>query len=138
MKKQYVFIWLIIVMLYIIYSIIDYKYKEYKINSLISYIEKSNEDIKLKINEAKNLIEYRKSKSYVNKVLKEEQSLKNKWEKVIFITTEKTFDKFAKNDFYKSEINEYNDNNWNDSIINWMTIYQKWMYFLFKKDIREN
>ena len=65
-------------------------------------------------------------------------SMINKWEKVIFITTEKTFDKFAKNDFYKSEINEYNDNNWNDSIINWMTIYQKWMYFLFKKDIREN
>jgi hypothetical protein len=78
MKKQYIFISLIIIIIYITYTIADYKYREYKKNSLISFIKKTNEEIKLDIIDAKSLIEYKKSKSYINKVLKEQQSLKNK------------------------------------------------------------
>jgi cell division protein FtsL len=78
MKKEYLFLVLIVVILYLIYLIIDYKYKEYKINTHIEYIEKSNEKMKQLISENKDILEYINTKAYKNKVLKEEQSMKNK------------------------------------------------------------
>ncbi|MDF1682593.1 MAG: hypothetical protein P1U46_02410 [Patescibacteria group bacterium] len=72
MKKQYIFLLLIIIILYLTYQIIDYKYREYKIKSHISYIENLNSDILNKINIANSIIEYKTSKAYKNKVLKEE------------------------------------------------------------------
>jgi cell division protein FtsL len=78
MKKEYLFLVLIVVILYLIYLIIDYKYKEYKINTHIEYIEKSNEKMKQLISENKDILEYISTKAYKNKVLKEEQSMKNK------------------------------------------------------------
>lgn len=134
MKKQLIFVILIILILYLIYSILDYKYNEYKKNSLIMFIQKTNNEIKLQINEAKSIIEYKKSKTYVNKILKEQQSKKNKWEKVIYITTENKYNKFAKNDFNKEVVIE--DTEEKNSFTAWMTIYQKWIYFLFKEDLR--
>jgi hypothetical protein len=59
-------------MFYILYLIIDYKYKEYKINSHIEYIRTLNNTIKKQINTAKEIIEYKKSKAYKNKILKQD------------------------------------------------------------------
>ena len=136
MKKQYIFLVLIIVMLYELFLIFNYKYKEYKINSWIEYIISLNNDIKNKIKEAENLIEYKKSKAYKNKIMKEQQSLKNKWEKVVYLTPEKKFNTFTKKSITTNEKKEILINNTETSIINNMSIYEKWIYFLFKKDIR--
>jgi hypothetical protein len=65
-------------MFYILYLIIDYKYKEYKINSHIEYINELNQTIKQQIKTAKEIIEYKKSKAYKNKILKQDGDLKNK------------------------------------------------------------
>jgi hypothetical protein len=66
--------------------------------------------------------------------LKEEQWLKNKSEEVVYLITEKKYDKYTRNilepekkNIIFSEVEE---------IINTMTIFEKWIYFLFKKDIR--
>jgi uncharacterized protein (UPF0335 family) len=78
MKKQYIFLIMIILILYIFYLIISFTYKEYKINSNIEYITNLNEEIKENINEAHDIIKYKTSMAYRNKILKQQQSLKNK------------------------------------------------------------
>jgi cell division protein FtsL len=78
MKKQYIFLTLLFVTLYILYLILSYKYREYKINSNIDYLKTLNQEISLKINEAESLIDYKTTRAYKNKILKEQQGLKNK------------------------------------------------------------
>lgn len=135
MKKQYIFLILIIIMLYEIFLIFNYKYKEYKINSNMEYIEKINEETRQSIKYAEDLIIYKKSKAYKNKIIKEQQSLKNKWETVIYLTSEKKYNTFTKEIVETDEVITDIKDMWNNITTN-MTIYQKWIYFLFKKDIR--
>ena len=135
MKKQYIFFVLIIVMLYLMYLIISYKYKEYLINSNIEYLNKENKLISRHIDDYKENLDYLNTESYKNKVLKEEQWMKNKWEKVIYITSEVEYSKFIKTNEKKNE--EQNNEVSEKKIYDNMTNLEKWIYFIFKKDIRE-
>lgn len=135
MKKQYIFFVLIIVMLYLMYLIISYKYKEYIINSNIEYLNKENKLISRHIEEYKETLDYLNTESYKNKVLKEEQWMKNKWEKVIYITSEWEYSKFIKTTDKKEEENE--EEEIEKQVYDNMTNFEKWIYFIFKKDIRE-
>lgn len=135
MKKQYIFLVMIVLILYIFYLIINFTYKEYKINLNIEYITNLNSEIKEKIDEAHNIIKYKTSKAYKNKILKEQQSLKNKWEKVIYLTTEKKYNKFTKNAVQTGSLDiEIEDKS--NSIVDTMSIFEKWIYLIFGKDIR--
>ncbi|MDD5769829.1 MAG: hypothetical protein PHE25_02585 [Candidatus Gracilibacteria bacterium] len=131
MKKEYLFLIFIVIILYLLYLILDYKYKEYKINNHIELIEQNNEKMRIEIQNNKETLEYINTKAYKNKVLKEEQSMKNKGEVVIFITNEDDYNKFSKNQVNETQV-EPEIKQIQDS----MDIYQKWMYFLFKKDVR--
>jgi len=122
-------------MFYILYLIIEYKYKEYKINSHIEYIRQLNENIKQQIQTAQEIIEYKKSKAYKNKILKQDLGYKNKAEEVISLITEDKYNKFTKKTTSEL-INEVDKTNKKEDITYWMTIYEKWIYFLFKKDLR--
>lgn len=95
-KEQYVFLILIVIILYLLHLIIQYKYKEYKINSHIEVIEEGNIAMSENIKFSKEQLEYISTKAYKNKVLKEEQSMKNKGEMVIFITNEDKYNRFQK------------------------------------------
>lgn len=132
MKKQYIFLLLISIILYIWYLIVSFSYKEYQIASNIEYIKELNKTIKEKIEEAKKTVEYKNSLAYKNKILKEQQSYKNKGEDVIFITTQKDFNKYTQikqeKDIEKIELETI------DSPTDNMNIYEKWMYLIFKKD----
>jgi len=135
MKKQYIFVIMIIITLYILYLIGTFKYKEYKINSNIDYITNLNKEISKKIENANQLIDYKKSNAYKNKILKEEQWFKNKNEKVIYLTNEDRYNKFTKDiEEYKQEVNDVveEENNANTDTKE-MSTYEKWIYFLFKK-----
>ena len=59
MKKQYIFLGMIGMILYIIYLIISFSYREYQINSHIEYIADLNSDIKEQITTTQELIEYK-------------------------------------------------------------------------------
>lgn len=131
-KQQYVFLILIALILYFLYLIIQYKYKEYKINAHIEVIENTNLKIGESIKDKKLKLDYINTKAYKNKVLKEEQSMKNKWEVVIFITNEDKYNKFSKDNFITETIAPIKEKQVQDN----MEIFEKWIYFLFKKDIR--
>lgn len=135
MKKQYVFLSMILLILYIWYLIINFTYKEYKINSHIEYISNLNLEIEKKINTANDIIKFKTSKAYKNKILKEQQSFKNKWELVIYLTSEAKYKKFTT--IIDKEIQEQSieTENIKDKNVKWMTIFQKWIYLIFKKDL---
>ncbi len=131
---RYIIFIIILILFYLIFLIINYKYKEYKINSHIEYIEKLNNEIRQEIQRAKKIIEYKSSKAYKNKILKQDFWYKNKGEKVVSLILEDEFNKYTKTTT-KEIINEKTTKNEEkDDIIYSMTIFQKWMYFLFKKE----
>lgn len=134
MKREYIFVILIIVILYLLYLIIDYKYKEYKINNYIDYIQQDNLNLREDINKNKEFLEYINTKAYKNKVLKEELSMKNKWETVIFFTNEDKYKKFATQN--EEIISTKKEIIWDQSFLNSMSNYQRWIFFLFNKDVR--
>ncbi len=131
-KEQYVFLILIVIILYLLHLIIQYKYKEYKINSHIEVIEEGNIAMSENIKFSKEQLEYISTKAYKNKVLKEEQSMKNKGEMVIFITNEDKYNRFSKDEINTITPIAQPEKKIQDS----MDIFEKWAYFLFKKDIR--
>lgn len=135
MKKEYVFVALIIIMLYMMYLVLSYKYTEYRINSNIEYLSSLKDEFSQKIQDAESIIEYKNTKAYKNKILKQEQSLKNKWEQVVYLITEKKYDKYTKDDDLEEEVVSVILTD-EENLINTMTIYQKWNYFLFGRDIR--
>lgn len=131
-KEQYIFLIIIAIILYLLYLIVEYKYKEYKINNHIEIIQNNNDKMTNNIKEYKEQLEYINTKAYKNKVLKEEQSMKNKGEVVIFITNEDKYNKFSKEEISTITPEVKQEKKIQDS----MSIFEKWMYFLFKKDIR--
>lgn len=133
MKKQYIFLIMIIITIYIIFLIWKFKYNEYQINSHIEYIVSLNNEIEKKIKSTNELIEYKTSTAYKNKVLKEQQWFKNKAENVIYLTTEEKYNKFTKEISEFKEDVEKNEKSSDEDNVEEMTIYEKWIYFLFKK-----
>lgn len=134
MKKQYIFLLMIWIILYILYLIISFTYKEYKINSHIEYISSLNESIKEKIQQAEEIIKYKSSLAYKNKILKEQQSFKNKWEEVVYLTTQKMYDKFVKEQEETPEVVNIEEIEIKDTKLDNMSIPEKWLYLIFKKD----
>jgi len=82
-------------MLYMTYIIMNYKYKEYKINSHIELLAELNTDISNNIKKAEKLIDYKSTKAYRNKILKEQQNLRNKGEKVVNLIDEEQYNKYT-------------------------------------------
>lgn len=76
--------------------------------------------------------------AYKNKILKSEQWLKNPGEEVLFLISEERYKSFTEE---KKEdlIEEKNISGyyWDEKkLIESMSIFEKWIYLLFKKDIR--
>lgn len=135
MKKEYIFVVLIFIMLYMVYLVLSYKYTEYKINSNIQYLSDLKQEFSEKIEEAEDIIEYTNTKAYKNKILKQHQSKKNKWEQVVNLISEQRYEKYTRNQeigITRIEAPLTNE----QTLISTMTIYQRWNYFLFGTDTR--
>ncbi len=132
-KKYYIFLILIFLLLSILYSIVSHKYWEYKISQHKKSISSLNKEIQDYITKANEIIKYKKSEAYKNKILKQD-NLKNKWEIVVYLKSEDQYNKFIKpktseNTAKKIDI-QIQDETYG------MSVYGKWIWFLFKKDIR--
>ena len=133
MKKQYLFLMLLLIILYSIYLIWSYKYQEYKINSHIDDIRQINQEIEQKIIEWNKIIDYKSSNAFKNKILKEQQWYKNKWELVTYLTSEQVYNTYTseiKDTITQISMQEDNDDNLE---IKNMTIFEKWLNLLFNK-----
>lgn len=120
--------------LYIWYLIISFKYKEYQINSHIEFISNINTETKEAIEKWKWIIEYKSSKAYKNKIQKSQLSKKNTWENIIYLTNEETYEKYVNNNFQVAE--KITIPNSRESFIETMTIFERWVFKIFRKDLR--
>ena len=137
MKKQYTFIILLGIMLYMIYLVLSYKYSEYRIFQYMQNLSEINETYIQQIQKSQKVLENKNTRAYKNKVLKSQQWLKNPGEEVVFLITEEKYKKYTQ-DIPEEKDQEYVPQNLLDekSLLSTMTIYQKWMYLLFNKDVR--
>ncbi len=123
---------MISVILYILYLILSFSIEEYEIDKHITKIENFIEDTQQYNKKALWIIEYKQSSAYKNMILKEEQWLKNKWEKVVYLTTQENYNKYTQEvSFEKTQENiEVKTYKPTDN----MSIQEKWNHFL-KNDL---
>lgn len=132
-KRQYTFLGLMIILLYLSFKIVEFEYRKYTISQYVWQQMVVIKEIKDYLETANETIEYINTKSFKNKILKEDWK-KMKWEDLIVLTTQKAYNKFSWKDLVwkvesKKEVKDKN-------ITKSMTNFQKWVYFLLKKDIR--
>lgn len=122
-------------MLYIMYLIGSYKYKEYNIKTHIEYLNMMKNEMSQKIDETEEIINYKNTAAYKNKILKEQQWLKNKWEIVVFLTSEKKYNTFTKQDIWTGSMSILSEKKLTseEEMITTMNNFEKWNYYLFKK-----
>ena len=133
-KKQYIFLFLVLSLLYLSFKIISFEYKKYQISNYIKKQEWTIQELKNYLKKTNDTIDYINTKAFKNKVLKEDWK-KNKAEKVIIFTSEKNYKKFSIKKIENTKRINLEETKQED-ITKTMTNYQKWIYFLFKKDIR--
>lgn len=137
MKKRYTFILLLIVMLYMIFLVLSYKYQEYKIYLTIQKLNDNNELLISSIEKSQDTLENKSTLAYKNKILKAQQWLKNPWEEVIFLISEEKYKKYTEqSENNPTQIQTPSNLREEESLIQTMTIYQRWIYLIFWKDIR--
>ncbi|NDK10094.1 hypothetical protein GW846_04905 [Candidatus Gracilibacteria bacterium] len=137
MKKRYTFILLLIVMLYMIFLVLSYKYQEYKIYLTIQKLNDNNELLISSIEKSQDTLENKSTLAYKNKILKAQQGLKNPGEEVIFLISEEKYKKYTEqSENNPTQIQTPSNLREEESLIQTMTIYQRWIYLIFGKDIR--
>ncbi len=110
---------------------------EYRVFRRIQSLTEINNSYIKNISLAQEILQYKNTKAYKNKILKSQQSLKNPGEEVVFLITEENYNKYTHNlqdapNPLSSNTNLLDE----ESLIGTMTIPQKWIYFIFKKDTR--
>ena len=135
---RYIFLFLIFLLIYMIFLVIRYMLDEYRVEKYIQDIKQTNLVLQERIRRAHIHIDIITSESYKNKILKSELWWKNTGEEVVILIGEDAYNKYS---------DEYHTSQRRDdpllyavreeqSLISTMTVYQKWIYFIFQKDIR--
>ncbi len=133
MKKNYTFVILIIIMLYLLYNILNLKYETYLEEKIKEDLENQNKILYLENKKIKQKeIPYMKSEAYKDKLAKETSKYKNPWEDFLQVIEEQKYEKYRKGIEEAEEIKKPKEEKVYDS----MTNFEKWIYFLFNKDIR--
>jgi len=139
MKKQYSLSILITIFLYLLYLVGSYTYNDYRTRKYIGEITDTNILLLEKIESTERELEQKMTPAHKNKVLKTEQWLKNKWEEVLYLISEERYKMFTEekdieDPLIQRSISERIGDT--QTLITSMTIYERWIYFLFWKDIR--
>ena len=134
---QYIFVFLIIIMLYLIYLVGSYKYTEYRILQYTEELVETNQAFLESIRQAKFTLEYKNTKAYKNQILKSQWGRKNKWEEVVYLIQEEKFNKYTQSGSTISPTITENQNLSDEqSLISTMSVYERWIYLIFWRDIR--
>ena len=90
-----------------------------------------------KIKSAQDILENRSTRAYKNKILKSEGWRKNPWEQVVYLISEEKYNKYTKSwEVVSDETPMLQSLLDEKSLLATMTIYEKWVYLIFGKDIR--
>ena len=139
MKKQYALVLLIIIFLYLLFLVGSYTYNDYRISLYIEDMRETNNTLLGTIWETERELEQKMTLAHKNKVLKTEQWLKNRGEEVLFLISEERYRMFTQEQGIEIESQErtISERIWDtENLISTMTNYERWIFFLFGRDIR--
>jgi len=123
-----------IILLYLSFKIIQFEYNKYNISLYIKGQKGVVNNIKTYLDETTWTIKYLNTKAFKNKILKSDDWMKMKWEKVIILTSEKVYKKFSWKKVIKN-LDEIKDEKKYD-ITSTMSNFEKWIYFLLNKNVK--
>ncbi|MDD2486989.1 MAG: hypothetical protein PHS92_01305 [Candidatus Gracilibacteria bacterium] len=132
-RYQYILSILIIVIIYELYLIFSFKYIDIQKDSIITSTEDRIVKSKEKLEEKKKYFDYINSSAYKDKIAKSSQNKKNPGEDVTFIVTKEEIDQYKKIDVNTQmfQVQEQKGPTYG------MSNPQKWIYYIFKFDIRD-
>jgi hypothetical protein len=138
MKKRYQYILciLLILIVYEIYLVVLYKYKDFQINSYLSYIIKENSQVENSIDKKKERLAYVQTNAFLDKIAKTSQNKKNPGEEVIVLVTNEEIEEYKRIDTNKQMTG--NTSRKEASRTTGMTNPEKWIYYIFHIDTRNN
>jgi hypothetical protein len=134
MKKNYTFLILIFLMFYLLYNILNNEYWNYVNNKIKSNYNRENNLLIKENQEKQEEANYKNTAAFKDMMLKTADKW-NHWEKLFKIVTEKNYKKFTNTnlDVIVKEVSEINLKPYD-----WMTVFEKWIYLIFNKDLRED
>ncbi|MDD2916911.1 MAG: hypothetical protein PHH70_03665 [Candidatus Gracilibacteria bacterium] len=137
MKKryQYILFCLLILIIYEMYLIVLYKYKDFQINSYLSYITNDNTKIGESIEQKKERLAYVKTNAFLDQIAKTSQNKKNPGEEAVVFVTNQEVEEYKKIDTNKQMIGGTKQE---VSPTLGMTNGEKWIYYVFHTDMRNN
>jgi len=137
MKKryQYILFCLLILIVYEVYLVVLYKYKDFQINSYLSYIIAENGKIEESIEQKKERLAYVKTNAFLDKIAKTSQNKKNPWEEVVVLVTDQEVEEYKRIDTNKQMIGGAKQE---VSKTLGMTNSEKWIYYIFHIDTRND
>lgn len=137
MKKhyQYILFCLLILIVYEVYLVVLYKYKDFQINSYLSYITLDNTKIEESIEKKKEHLAYVKTNAFLDKVAKTSQNKKNPGEEVVVLVTNEEVEEYKRIDTNKQMIGGPKQE---VSRTLGMTNGERWIYYVFHFDMRNN
>lgn len=138
MKKryQYILFILLITIVYEVYLVVLYKYKDFQINSYITYVTNESDKIVKSTQEKKDYLSYIKTNAFLDRMAKSSQNKKNPGEILTVLVTPEEAEEYKKIDTDKQIIGEiYSATR---SRTYGMTNVEKWAYYIFHTDLRED
>lgn len=139
MKKQYALLILLWIFLYLLYLVGSYSYRDYQVRAYIAEIQEVNNRTLETIRETERNLNQKLTLAHKNKVLKTEQWMRGLWEEVLFLISEERYRMFTQEPSWEELVFErtISERIWDTkNLIATMTIYERWMYFLFREDVR--
>ncbi len=137
MKKryQYILFCLLILIIYEVYLIVLYKYKDFQINSYLSYIISDNWKIEESIEQKKERLAYVKTNAFLDKVAKTSQNKKNPGEDAVVFVSNEEVEEYKRIDTNKQMIGGIKQE---ASRTLGMNNQEKWIYHIFHIDTHNN
>lgn len=132
-RYQYILSILIVIIIYELYLIFSFKYVDIQKDGIITMTQNQIEKDKTELEEKKKYFDYINSSAYKDKVAKSSQNKKNKWEEVTFVVTKEEADQYKKIDVNTQMFQAQEQK----SPTYWMSNYQKWIFYIFKIDLRD-
>jgi hypothetical protein len=132
-QYQYILVFLSIVIVYELYLIVSFKYVDIQKDFIINGVEQDISKVKAVIENKKDYFAYINTIAYKDKIAKSSQNKKNPGEDVIFVVTKDEVEQYKKIDVQKDMYSEKAIRTATYGMSNW----QKWIYYIFKVDIRD-
>lgn len=106
MKKryQYILFCLLVLIVYEVYLVVLYKYKDFQINSYLSFITAENGKIEESIEKKKERLAFVKTNAFLDKIAKTSQNKKNPGEEVIVLVTNEEVEEYKRIDTNKQMV----------------------------------